>query len=352
MGLAVAIQMDPIDTINIDADSTFALALEAQARGHALFHYLPDALTLRDGRLYARGRPLEVFRRSGDHHHFGAFEELDLAGVDVVLMRQDPPFDMAYITATHLLELLPDDGPLVVNDPAAVRNAPEKLFVLRFKELMPPTLLTRDRDEIRAFWKEHGDIILKPLFGNGGAGVFRLRQGDENLTALLEMYESIQREPVMVQRYLPEIRRGDKRIILVEGEPVGGVLRVPPEGEARANLHVGGRAVKTELTARELRDLCRDRADLACPRVGVCRHRRNRRLDDRDQRHLADRHPGNRAARRCRDSSQDLGRDRNATGRACRPPAILSEGRSGRTSTRTGDKLRRGSHARDATRFI
>jgi glutathione synthase len=170
-------------------------------------------------------------------------------------MRQDPPFDMAYITATHLLELLPEDGPLVVNDPAAVRNAPEKLFVLRFKELMPPTLLTRDRDEIRAFWKEHGDIILKPLFGNGGAGVFRLRQGDENLTALLEMYESIQREPVMVQRYLPEIRRGDKRIILVEGEPVGGVLRVPPEGEARANLHVGGRAVKTELTAREL-EIC------------------------------------------------------------------------------------------------
>ena len=216
---------------------------------------MPDALTLRDGRLYARGRPLEVFRRSGDHHNFGAFEELDLAGVDVVLMRQDPPFDMAYITATHLLELLPDDGPLVVNDPAAVRNAPEKLFVLRFKELMPPTLLTRDRDEIRAFWKEHGDIILKPLFGNGGAGVFRLRQGDENLTALLEMYESIQREPVMVQRYLPEIRRGDKRIILVEGEPVGGVLRVPPEGEARANLHVGGRAVKTELTARE-REIC------------------------------------------------------------------------------------------------
>jgi len=255
MGLAVAIQMDPIDTINIDADSTFALGLEAQARGHALYHYLPDALTLRDGRLYARGRPLEVYRRQGDHHRFGAFEELDLAGFDVVLMRQDPPFDMAYITATHLLELLPEDGPLVVNNPGAVRNAPEKLFVLRFKELMPPTLLTRDRDEIRAFWKEHGDIILKPLFGNAGAGVFRLRPGDENLTALLEIYESIQREPVMVQRYLPEIRQGDKRIILVEGEPVGGVLRVPPEGEARANLHVGGRAVKTELTQRE-REIC------------------------------------------------------------------------------------------------
>ncbi|MGC2200975.1 MAG: glutathione synthase, partial [Stellaceae bacterium] len=251
MALAVAIQMDPIDTINIDADSTFALALEAQRRGHALFHYLPDALTLHDGRLYARARPLEVMRRHGNHHRFGAFEELDLAGVDVILMRQDPPFDMAYITATHLLELLPEDGPLVVNDPAAVRNAPEKLFVLRFKELMPPTLLTRDRDAIRAFWKEYGDIILKPLFGNGGAGVFRLRPGDENLTALLEMYESIQREPVMVQRYIPEVRQGDKRIILVEGEAMGAVLRVPPEGEARANLHVGALPIKTELTARD-----------------------------------------------------------------------------------------------------
>ena len=255
MGLAVAIQMDPIDTINIDADSTFALALEAQARGHALYHYLPQALILRDGRLYARGRTLEVFRRQGNHHRFGEFEELDLAGVDVVLMRQDPPFDMAYITATHLLELLPEDGPLVVNDPASVRNAPEKLFVLRFKELMPPTLLTLDKEEIRAFWREHGDIILKPLFGNGGAGVFRLRPGDENLNSLLEMYALVHREPVMVQRYVPEVRQGDKRIILVEGEPGGAVMRVPPEGEARANLHVGGRAVKTELTARE-REIC------------------------------------------------------------------------------------------------
>jgi len=255
MGLAVAIQMDPIDTINIDADSTFALALEAQARGHALFHYLPDALTLKGGRLYARGRPLEVFHRRGNHHRFGGFEELDLAGFDVVLMRQDPPFDLAYITATHLLELLQEDGPLVVNDPAAVRNAPEKLFILRFGELMPPTLLTRDRDEIRAFWREHGDIIVKPLFGNGGAGVFHLRPGDENLTALLEMYESIQREPVMVQRYLPEVRRGDKRIILVEGEPKGAINRIPAEGEARANMHVGGRPAKTELTARE-REIC------------------------------------------------------------------------------------------------
>jgi glutathione synthase len=255
MGLAVAIQMDPIDTINIDADSTFALALEAQRRGHALYHYLPDALIWRDGRLYARGRPLAVMRQHGNHHRFGPFEELDLAGFDVILMRQDPPFDMAYITATHLLELLPEDGPLVVNDPAAVRNAPEKLFVLRFRELMPPTLLTRDRDEIRTFWREHGDIILKPLFGMGGAGVFRLRPGDENLTALLEMYESIQREPVMVQRYLPEIREGDKRIILVEGEAKGAVLRVPAAGEARANMHVGGRPVKTDLSKRE-REIC------------------------------------------------------------------------------------------------
>jgi glutathione synthase len=251
MGLAVAIQMDPIDTINIDADSTFALALEAQARGHALYHYLPQALTLRDGRLFAAGRTLEVYRRHGNHHKFGEIQEIDLAGVDVILMRQDPPFDMAYITATHLLELLPEDGPLVVNDPASVRNAPEKLFVLRFKELMPPTLLTLDPAQIRAFWEEHGDIILKPLFGNGGAGVFRLRPGDENLNSLLEMYAAVHREPVMVQRYLPEVRQGDKRIILVDGEPRGAVSRVPAEGEARANLHVGGRAVKTTLTARE-----------------------------------------------------------------------------------------------------
>lgn len=255
MGLAVAIQMDPIDTINIDADSTFALALEAQARGHVLYHYLPQALTLRGGRLYARGRPLEVRREHGNHHRFGAAEELDLAGFDIVLMRQDPPFDMAYITATHLLELLPQGGPLVVNDPAAVRNAPEKLFVLRFPELMPPTLLTLDPAEIRAFWREHREIVLKPLFGNGGAGVFHLRPGDDNLNSLLEMYTSVYREPVMVQRYLPEVRQGDKRIILVEGEPMGAVNRVPAAGEARANLHVGGRAETSALTARE-RDIC------------------------------------------------------------------------------------------------
>src|SRR5436305_6813882 len=255
MGLAIAIQMDPIDTINIDADSTFALALEAQARGHALYHYLPQAYTLRHARVLARGRPLEVFRQHGNHHRFGDFEELDLAGFDIVMMRQDPPFDMAYITATHLLELLPEGGPLVVNDPASVRNAPEKLYVLKFKELMPPTLLSLDPAEIRAFWHEHREIVLKPLFGNGGAGVFHLRPGDDNLNSLLEMYALVHREPVMVQRYLPEVRQGDKRIILVEGEPVGAGNRVPPEGEARANLHVGGRAVRTELTPR-YREIC------------------------------------------------------------------------------------------------
>ena len=255
MGLAIAIQMDPIHTINIDADSTFALALEAQKRGHTLYHYLPTALSLRGGKLYAKGRSLEVYRQYGAHHKFGEDEVLDLSAVDVILMRQDPPFDMAYITATHLLELLPVTGPLVVNDPASVRNAPEKLFVLNFKELMPPTLLSLDRDEIKAFWDEHKEIVLKPLFGNGGAGIVHLRPGDDNLSSLLEMYAQMYREPVMVQRYIPEVRQGDKRIVLIDGEAAGGVLRVPAEGEARANLHVGGRGVKTELTPRE-KEIC------------------------------------------------------------------------------------------------
>jgi glutathione synthase len=254
MALAVAIQMDPIETINIDADSTFVLALEAQARGHGLFHYLPQHLSLRDGRLRARGRRLEVRREHGRHHGFGAWEVLDLAAMDVILMRQDPPFDMAYITATHLLEHVADTA-LVVNDPASVRNAPEKLFVTRFRELMPPTLITSDRAEILDFRAAHKDIILKPLFGNGGAGVFRIRPDDENLSSLLEMFTQLYREPIIVQRYIPAVRQGDKRIILVDGEPMGAVLRVPPEGEARANLHVGARAVKTEITPRE-REIC------------------------------------------------------------------------------------------------
>jgi glutathione synthase len=254
MGLAVAIQMDPIEGINIDADSTFVLALEAQARGHALYHYLPRALALRDGRLTAKAQALEVRREHGRHFTLGAPETLDLAALDVILMRQDPPFDMAYITATHLLEHV-RDAVLVVNDPVSVRNAPEKLFSTHFDGLMPPTLITADRDEILAFRREHGEIILKPLFGNGGAGVFRLRPDDENLNALLEVFTQLYREPIIVQRYLSEVRQGDKRIILVDGEPLGAVLRVPPAGEARANLHVGGKAVKTGLTPRE-REIC------------------------------------------------------------------------------------------------
>ena len=251
MSLAVAIQMDPISDIDIHADSTFVLALEAQKRGHGLYHYLPQDLSFRHNRLVARVQPLQVRREAGSHFTLGAAETVDLATMDVVLMRQDPPFDMAYITATHLLEHIHGDT-LVVNDPVSVRNAPEKLFVTHFSELMPPTLITSDRDEILAFRKEHMDIILKPLFGNGGAGVFHLRPEDENLNALLEMFTEMFREPIIVQRYLPEVRQGDKRIILVDGKPVGGVSRVPQPGEARANFHVGARGEKTELNKREL----------------------------------------------------------------------------------------------------
>jgi glutathione synthase len=254
MGLAVAIQMDPIETVNIDTDSTFAIALEAQARGYALYHYLPRALALRDGRLTARAQPREVKRERGRHYRLGAETTLDLATMDVILMRQDPPFDMAYITATHLLEHVRDEV-LVVNDPVSVRNAPEKLFATHFEGLMPPTLITADRDEILAFRREHREIILKPLFGNGGAGVFHLLPEDDNLNALLELFTQLYREPIIVQRYLPEVRQGDKRIILIEGEPLGAVLRLPPAGEARANLHVGGKAAKTTLTPRE-REIC------------------------------------------------------------------------------------------------
>jgi glutathione synthase len=254
MGLAVAIQMDPIEGINIETDSTFVIALEAQARGHALYHYLPRALSLRDGRLTARARPLEVRRERGRHYRIGPETVLELAAMDVVLMRQDPPFDMAYITATHLLEHV-REATLVVNDPVAVRNAPEKLFATHFEGLMPPTLITADRQAILDFRREHGEIILKPIFGNGGAGVFHLLPEDDNLNALLELFTQLYREPIIVQRYLPAVRQGDKRIILIEGEPVGAVLRIPASGEARANLHVGGKAAKTALTPRE-REIC------------------------------------------------------------------------------------------------
>ncbi len=248
--LSVAIQMDPIQHININADSTFALGLEAQSRGHKLFYYEPHQLSMRDGRAYAQMRPLTLRREVGNHSTLGSLERVFLEEVDVVLMRQDPPFDMSYITATHILETA-HPKTLVVNDPAEVRNAPEKLFAVRFKGLLPPTLISRDPGEIRDFRKEFGDIIVKPLFGNGGMGVFRIREGDENLNSLLEMFGQMNREPVIVQKYLPEVRQGDKRIILVDGKPVGAINRVPAEGEARSNMHVGGRAEKWMLTKRE-----------------------------------------------------------------------------------------------------
>ncbi|QQS14389.1 MAG: glutathione synthase [Rhodospirillales bacterium] len=250
MGLRVAFQMDHVSTVDIDGDSTFALALEAQKRGHAMFHYTPADLYFLDGRVRARVQPTTVRRVKGDHYALGAPEDLDLADVHVVWPRQDPPFDMAYLTTTHLLERI-HPATLVVNDPAEVRNAPEKLFVTTFEGVMPPTLITSDAARIRGFRDVHKDIIIKPLYGNGGAGVFRVRPDDENLASLLEMFTKASREPLIAQRYVPEVRKGDKRIILIDGEAAGVVNRIPAEGEARSNMHVGGRAVKSTLTARD-----------------------------------------------------------------------------------------------------
>jgi len=254
MARTVAIQMDPIEKIDISGDSTFALALEAQRRGHTLLYYGPRDLTFREGKVTARVRPLQVRAVKGDHFALGEAFVQDLSAVEVVLMRQDPPFDMAYISATHILERI-HPHTLVVNDPKEVRNAPEKLFVTEFGDFIPPTLITSDRLEIRDFRERHKEIILKPLYGNGGTGVFRIGPGDENLGSLLEMFTQFYREPVIVQRYLPEVRQGDKRIILVDGEFAGAINRVPAAGEARSNMHVGGRPEKTELTTRE-REIC------------------------------------------------------------------------------------------------
>ena len=218
------------------------------------FHYLPDDLSLRNGRLLARARPLALRREHGAHATLGAAETIDLASLDIVLMRQDPPFDMAYITATHLLERI-HPGTLVVNDPEAVRNAPEKLFVTQFVDIMPPTLITRSGEAIRAFRREYGDIILKPLYGNGGAGVVHIAPDSDNLNALIEMFSEFYREPIVVQEYVPAVRRGDKRIILIEGRAVGAVNRVPAEGEARSNMHVGGRPEKVAMSPRDL-EIC------------------------------------------------------------------------------------------------
>jgi glutathione synthase len=254
MTLTVAVQMDPIERITIKGDSTFALMLEAQRRGHELFYYRPQALALRDGVLSARGSAVTVRDEPGNHATVGEEHRQDLSAVDVVLLRQDPPFNMAYITTTHLLERI-HPATLVVNDPAHVRNAPEKIFVMDYPQFMPPTLITRDFDEIGAFRREFGDIIIKPLYGNGGAGVFRLTAGDQNLAALLEIFEEAFPEPFIAQQYVPAVRAGDKRIILVDGIAVGAINRVPAEGETRSNMHVGGRPEPIEMTARD-REIC------------------------------------------------------------------------------------------------
>ena len=255
MPLKVALQMDPIGSININGDSTFRIGLEAQARGHALFFYTPDKLAFVEGRVVARGHWIELRREIGNHVTFGPETEVDLSEMDVVWLRQDPPFDMGYITTTHLLELI-HPRTLVVNDPFWVRNSPEKLLVLRFPTLTPPTAIARDLSTIRAFKERHGDVILKPLYGNGGAGVFRLDQNDRNLASLYELFTGMSREPLIVQKFLPDVAKGDKRVILVDGEPVGAINRIPQAGETRSNMHVGGRAEKVGLTERDL-EICR-----------------------------------------------------------------------------------------------
>jgi glutathione synthase len=254
MSLKVAIQMDPIGPINIEADSTFRIALEAQARGHQLFYYTPDKLAFQNGRVTARGWPLEVRREVGNHFTLGTETEVDLADWDVVWLRQDPPFDMGYITTTHILQMI-HPATLVVNDPFWVRNYPEKLLVLEFPDLIPPTTIARDLTTLKNFKHAHGDIILKPLYGNGGAGVFRLDPNDRNLSSLHELFTGISREPLIAQKFLPDVSNGDKRVILVNGDPVGAINRVPQAGETRSNMHVGGRPEKIGLSDRD-REIC------------------------------------------------------------------------------------------------
>jgi glutathione synthase len=254
MSLKVAIQMDPIEGINIETDTTFFLMLEAQTRGHALWVYTPERIALEGGRVTARGRALNLQAVKGDHHRVGEMEVRELAEMDVILMRQDPPFDMAYITATHFLEAI-HPGTLVVNNPFEVRNAPEKLFVTGFPGVQPPTLITSDAEAIYDFRARHGDMVLKPLYGGGGSGVVRLKADDPNLDALLELHAMIGREPVIAQKFIPAVSKGDKRVLLIDGEPVGAINRVPAEGQVRSNLARGGRAEAVELTARDL-ELC------------------------------------------------------------------------------------------------
>src|SRR5438067_7542242 len=255
MPLRVAVQMDPLDRINIAGDSTFALMLKAQALGHELYHYAAEDLSWAEDRLWTMGYPVTVQRVAGDHYKFGEPRILDLGrDVDVVLMRQDPPFDLGYITATHLLERIQGE-PLLVNDPASVRNAPEKVWVLDFAEFMPPTAITRSRGLTRKFLAEHGEIVVKPLHGFAGGSVFRIGADGRNLASLMELFNRAYREPHVVQKFLPEIAEGDKRIVLVDGEVAGAINRLPGEGEIRSNLAVGGKAAKTDLTARE-KEIC------------------------------------------------------------------------------------------------
>ena len=252
--MKIAFQMDPIQTVNIDADSTFRIAEEAQARGHELFFYTPDHLAFQEGKVTARGQYFTAQRVQGQHADLSEMQQVDLADFDVVWLRQDPPFDMHYITTTHLLDLIHPDT-LVVNDPFWVRNYPEKLLVLRFPDLTPPTTIARDLETIKAFKEKYGDVILKPLYGNGGAGVFRLDQNDRNLASLHEVFTGFSREPLIVQKFLPDVSNGDKRVILVDGEPIGAINRVPAKGETRSNMHVGGRPEKVGLTERD-REIC------------------------------------------------------------------------------------------------
>lgn len=252
--MKIAFQMDPVGAVDIAADSTFRLAEEAQARGHELFYYTPEHLSFQEGRVMARGQAMTVQRVQGNHAQLGPEEEVDLSTFDVVWLRQDPPFDMFYITTTHLLQRI-HPKTLVVNDPFWVRNFPEKLLVLDFPGVTPPTTIARDLATIRAFKERHGDIILKPLYGNGGAGVFRLTADDRNLSSLHELFTGFSREPLIVQKYLPAVSKGDKRVILVDGEPVGAINRVPAAGETRSNMHVGGRPEKVGMTERDL-EIC------------------------------------------------------------------------------------------------
>lgn len=250
MTLKVALQMDAVEAINIDADSTFVIGMEAQARGYELYYYHPDQLMCEDGRVLARIQRLELRNQVGNHCTLGPAVLTDLSTMDVVWLRQDPPFDMAYLTTTYLLDLIHPET-FVVNNPTQVRANPEKLYIAKFPDLVPPTLITRDVDAVKAFRDQHKDIIVKPLYGNGGWGVFHIQPGDENLNTLLEMHMAGSREPLVIQAYIPAVRQGDKRIILVDGEPMGAINRIPPEGEARSNMHAGGTPEPCKLSKRD-----------------------------------------------------------------------------------------------------